>query len=149
MSQNHQNQDMNKPDSSASTTLPQQLKEGAAGLFYISETDAPFELVQLPHVQDSALLPAALMELQDTAEGTKVETQTLPSFFRNMTTADPDAEGGEDDTARRFRDLQELMEQNLEEVKVYRIGSRRIHAFILGRTAAGDFAGLRTFLVET
>lgn len=140
---------MNNPDSTATPALLDQLRAASDGMFYISETDSPFEVVFFPQVQDSSLLPATFAQLPEIAEDAAVEVVELPYFFRNMTTADPDAGEEEEHTARRFRELQDLLEQRLEEVKVYRVGKRRIQAFILGKTAAGDYAGLKTTLVET
>ncbi|GAB3530058.1 nuclease A inhibitor family protein [Pontibacter brevis] len=141
---------MNNPDSPAIQPLLQELSAASDGLFYISETDHPFEAVHIPQVQDSSALPAALAQLPDVPEDAIVEVVDLSYFFRNMTRVEePDAGEEERKSAHRFRELQELLEQRLQEIKVYRIGKRRIHAFILGKAATADFAGLRTVLVET
>ncbi|MFD3000894.1 nuclease A inhibitor family protein [Pontibacter toksunensis] len=140
---------MNNQNIPETTYLLQQLRTASEGLAYVSETDHPFEVVHLPDVKDSNSLPSALKNMAALPEDEKVETVELPYFFRNLTRDEPEAGEEENNTARRFRKLQELLEQNLQEVKVYRMGKRRIKAYILGRTGAGDFAGLQTMLVET
>lgn len=140
---------MVNPDSTATTDLLEQLQAAAAGLLYISETEHPFEVVHLPHVQDSSMLAAALSEQPEVPENTEVETVALHDFFLPMTQEAPDAGEEERKATQRFRELQELLEQNLQEAKVYRLGHRQIQAFILGQTATGDYAGLKTKLVET
>lgn len=140
---------MNNQDSPGTEDLLPQLRAASEGLYFMSETDHPFEVVRFPDVQDSAELPAALTKQPEVAENAEAELVELPYFFRNMTREEPDAGEEEKNTARRFRELQAFLEQHLQEVKVYRIGRRRIQAFILGRTATGDFAGLKTMLVET
>lgn len=140
---------MNNQDSTGTADLLPQLRAASEGLYFISETDYPFEVVHLPDVQDSADLPAALTEQAEVADNAAVDMVELPYFFRNMTREEPDAGEEEQNTARRFRELQAFLKQHLQEVKVYRIGRRRIQAYILGRTATGDFVGLKTMLVET
>lgn len=140
---------MNNPDSSSASALLEQLSAASDGLLYRSETDSPFEVVHFPQVQDSSALPAAIAQLPDMPEGLKAEVVELPYFFRNLIRDDADAGEEEVNIAHRFRKLQDLLEQRLEEVKVYRVGKRRIQAFVLGKTATGDYAGLKTTLVET
>ena len=140
---------MHQQDPTATADLLQQIQAASDGLFFVSEADYPFKVVHLPHVQDSSLLPAALVEMVEMKEEEEIEVVELPYFFRNMTREEPGAEEEEIKTARRYKELQELLEQHLQEVKVYRIGRRRIQAFILGKTPSGDYAGLRTTLVET
>lgn len=127
----------------------QQLQAASDGLLYISETEHPFEVVHLPQVQDSSMLITALHEQPEVEENSEVETVALADFFQPMTQDLPDAGEEEIKVAQRFRDLQALLEQHLQEALVYRLGQRRIQAFILGKTAIGDYAGLKTKLVET
>ncbi|WP_162053282.1 nuclease A inhibitor family protein [Pontibacter pamirensis] len=140
---------MNNSDSASTSALLEQFRAASDGLLYRSETDSPFEVVYFPQVQDSGALPAAIAQLPDMPEGVKAEVVELPYFFRNMVRDDPDAGEEEVSIAHRSRELQNLLEQCLEEVKVYRLGKRRIHAFVLGKTATGGYAGLKTILVET
>lgn len=140
---------MNTQYNAGTTDLLQQLKAASDGLLFMSETDHPFEVVHLPDVQDSNALPAALTQLSEAPDDGQVDVVELPYFFRNMTSEEPGAGEEENNIARRFRKLQALIEQNLQEVKVYRLGKRKIQAYILGKTGTGDFAGLKTVLVET
>jgi hypothetical protein len=79
------------------------------------------------------------------SEGAKIED--LPYFFHHHTTTDS---GFVDEkTAQRFRELQTDIENDLQVVKVYRMGDRKITACILGKTSAGDIVGLKTTVIET
>lgn len=80
-------------------------------------------------------------------DGPKVEVEELPHFFRHHT----DAESGyvDKETAQRFQDLQTFLQQSLRDVKVYRVGERRITALIVGKTDSGEIAGLKIYLIET
>ncbi|MBF9254036.1 nuclease A inhibitor family protein [Pontibacter sp. 172403-2] len=140
----------NNNASAATAALLEGLRQHAQGLLYQSETDAPFEVVHFPAVSESGA-PAAteLAAWAGKPAQEKVETDTLPHFFRNMTREILGEEEGVMQNAPRFKQLQEFLELHLHDVKVYRVGHRNITAFILGRTQAGDMAGLKTTLVET
>ena len=140
---------MNNQNFPATTDLLQQLRAASEGLLYISETESPLEVVHLQEVQDSSSLPATLINRTEMPEDTEIEIVELPYFFRNMTREEPEEGEGENQTARRYKELQEFLEQNLLEVKVYRLGKRRIQAYILGKAATGEYAGLKALLVET
>jgi len=143
---------MSNIDASAATAaLLEGLRQHTHGLLYQSETDAPFEVVHYPAASVTGGAPAAtaLATWAGKTAQEKVETDTLPHFFRNMTRETPDLEEGVMQAALRFKQLQEFLELHLQDVKVYRVGHRNITAFILGRTQTGDMAGLKTTLVET
>ena len=52
-------------------------------------------------------------------------------------------------SAARFAALKTLLQANLTDLTVVRFGSRNLSSFIVGRTAAGELAGLLTGQVET
>jgi hypothetical protein len=78
-----------------------------------------------------------------------VQEQELSYFFRNHTRQDPTFSAEKNGTARQFEHLQAVLEQDLKEVKVYRIGEIRVQAFILGRDPEGHLSGLKTTQIET
>ena len=122
------------------------IKEAAQGLRYISETDHPFEVRELDpnkHVAESVLA------LCNREPGTQVEKQTLDYFFRNMVKVYPGASDEEQALAKRFMQLQVLLQQKLEDVEVYRLGEITIDAVIAGKLENGNLLVLKTKLVET
>jgi hypothetical protein len=58
---------------------------------------------------------------------------------------------GEEEKAavQKYRRLQDAVQKNLADPKVFRVGQRNVTVFIVGRTDEGDAAGLRTTAVET
>lgn len=124
----------------------QQIKKASEGLYYMSETDAPFQLVETAEEADPK---RAALNLFGNNENEPVEEVTLEHFFRNAVKIHPDAGTEQQQTAQRFIQLQTILQQNLKEVKVYRIGSIQIKAYILGKLPDGTCAGLSTQLVET
>ncbi len=51
--------------------------------------------------------------------------------------------------ARRFQALLRLLKENLDDLKVYRVGTINIAVYIVGRTVTGNWVGLSTRVVET
>ncbi|WP_368408996.1 nuclease A inhibitor family protein [Hymenobacter sp. BT730] len=124
-----------------------QLQQLTKGLFYISESDAPLEAVSLA-APDGALTDKALMKLVGKPDDTKVETQELTYFLRNHT-AD-DGVLGDPALANRFKALQMFLKQELQDVKVYRLGAGpQVAVYALGKTDNGKLAGFKTVLTET
>ena len=122
-----------------------QIAKAAEGLLFISETDHPLEPIELQGND----IEKELERLTESNEGTSVETQTLEYFFRNMVRVYPSYSGLQIQTAERFKSLQDLLQRKLKDVRVYRLGTIQIDAFIIGRLADGRYGGLRTKLVET
>lgn len=122
--------------------MNQEIVKAAEGLLFISESESPMEYITLP--SDKNLL-GQLRSLSTHKDG-KVETQTLPYFFRNMTR---DLEGSDPAVTEKFRQLQQVLERNLTDLHVYRIGEVQVDAFIIGKLPDGSYAGLKTHLIET
>lgn len=124
----------------------QEIRKASEGLYYISETDAPFHPVEAAEAADPK---QAALKLSGNNENEPVEEVTLEHFFRNAVKIYPDVTPEQQQTAQRFIHLQTSLLQNIKDVKVYRIGSIQIKAYILGRLPDGTCAGLSTQLVET
>ena len=122
-----------------------ELRRLSEGLLYVSETDAPLEAVFFP-ASFGAAPTAGEVAAWAGKEGT-VETMELGTFFRPMTHNTETTVDRE--TAARFQVLQAYLEQHLDEVKVHRIGRRRMTALVLGRATNGEWVGVKTELVET
>lgn len=124
----------------------QEIEKASEGLYYISETDAPFHLIETAEYADPK---QAAFKLSGNDENEPVEEVTLEHFFRNTVKNYPDATPEQQQMVQRFIQLQTTLLQNLKDVKVYRIGSIQIKVYILGKLPDGTYAGLSTQLVET
>ncbi len=124
----------------------QQIQGAAQGLFFLSESDHPFEIVQL---KQQGSIENELSGLANKPAGTDIEKITLDYFLHNMTEINPDATSEQHDIAQRFNRLQDILKEKLSDIQVYRVGSIQIDAFIIGRLNDGTYAGLRTKLIET
>ncbi len=125
----------------------QSIKKAADGLLFISESDHPFELV---HIEDNpSSIENKIMQLAKKPAGTTIEKQDLDYFFRNMVKVYPEFSTAQKNTARRFADLVKVLKENLTDIHVYRVGDVQVDAFIIGQLKNGQYAGLRTKLIET
>jgi hypothetical protein len=128
------------------TTLLQTIEDAARGLLFPSESDFPIE----PFLYgDQRPTPAALLERRGLAPDTNVDETTLEDFFAGLTEAPKDASEEERASAGRFRSLMKLLEKNLDDIRVYRLGKVDIEVVVLGRDASGTWLGVRTNVVET
>jgi hypothetical protein len=114
------------------------LKKASKGLVFVSETDAPLEPFVWPN--GGTLTPERLLELAGAEKGTGVEQLTLPDFFRAVPSEDK----------AKFQALAKTLQEQLSGIKVYKIGDEaEKQVYIVGKTADGRWAGLKTTVVET
>lgn len=154
--------------------LRKAVEKATEGLVFISEGDAQVLFVGAPGSQVTEVTPEAVVALLSAQhdgrtdlylgstgplaplDGRPVEVRDAGSFFANrVQPSDP-----EDKTsvryARQWRELQKVLTQELQDLRVIRFGdpewgtmSGGISVFIVGRTAAGELAGVLTGSVET
>ncbi|UOQ75017.1 nuclease A inhibitor family protein [Hymenobacter cellulosilyticus] len=133
--------------SDATDPTSQQLQNLTQGLQFVSESEAPLEVVSY-EAPGGALTEAALLKITGQPASASVETVDLMHFLRNHT-AD-DGVLGDPELANRYKALQMFLKQELEETKVYRVGTGpQVQAYALGRTTDGKLAGFKTVLTET
>jgi histidine triad (HIT) family protein len=136
-----------EPAAAAADSSTAQLQQLTRGLVFMSESDAALEPVSYD-APAGPLTDAALLQAVGAEAGSKVETQELTLFLRNHT-AD-DGVLGDPAQANRFKALQMYLKQELQDVKVYRVGTGpQVQAYALGRTESGKLAGFKTVLTET
>jgi hypothetical protein len=115
-----------------------ELKKASKGLVFTSETDAPLEpfLWKNP----GKLTHEQLVELSDAEEGSDVEEMSLDDFFRAVPQED----------RPQFDQLAKVLKQRLTGVKVYKVGDEaEREVYIAGQTPEGQWAGLKTTVVES
>ncbi|UQA58364.1 nuclease A inhibitor family protein [Polyangium aurulentum] len=121
------------------------IEEAARGLLFPSESDRPL----LPYrFGPEEPTPEAVLRARGLPAETPVEEVSLASFFEGVTQA-PEGAAEEDATAERFRALVALLERELTELRVLRVGKVDIDALVLGRHPSGEWIGVSTQLVET
>ena len=123
------------------------IERACEGLFYLSETDAPV----LPFAGSAATGVTQEVVLQQTgiSAGQQIEEQSIAVFFDRLTAIKDWFGEAEKARAKKFRDLQKLVEENLRLAKVFRIGTIRVRIFAVGIDAEGRLMGVSTEAVET
>jgi hypothetical protein len=127
--------------------LVEELKQLTGGLLWMSESDYPFETVLwegLPEISTKFLCG-----LSGQAEDTPVEIVSVDDFFRNaVSEASWRAEASRRE-AKRYRGLVQTLKDNLEELRVYRVGKINMPVYIVGRNKTGNWLGISSRVVET
>jgi hypothetical protein len=127
--------------------LSDRLKSLTEGLSYQSESDYPVE----PYAREAGKGAPSAEEFAAGREGEDAAVRELDfdSFFSNAT----QEQDWQDDEARarakRFQALVEFLKSNLKDIKVYRVGGVEADVYVVGKTDSGDFAGVKTKVVET
>ncbi|MFO1019655.1 MAG: nuclease A inhibitor family protein [Planctomycetales bacterium] len=120
-------------------TTKQDLTRLVAGLLYPSESDEPFEVVELPPGADPSH-PETISNPLGLPSAGPVKTTTVEKFFA-------DIHGGEQDV--QLDTLAAYLRQNFTDLTVLRIGNINVTVLVLGRDSTGTWGGLRTTSVET
>ncbi len=144
--------------SSASTdqALLDQLTEALSGLTWVSETDAPFDVVlwetwdkEESDQQELAALPseAQFLKRAQLPPETPVKQRDLKTFLDPV--IHPIYPPEYPAVPERFQAVEDILLQNLQQIRVYRCGIGEIELYILGRTPNGGWIVLHTTAVET
>jgi nuclease A inhibitor-like protein len=117
------------------------------GLLNLSESDYPFETVELADPQGSGTItPAHLLALLAMDPLLKTETRTIPVFFDDLLNNSPDS--------AQYQMVLDALQAELTDLTMIRIipappHSSEIQVHVLGRTTCGEIAGLKTVAIET
>lgn len=129
------------------TALSDRLKSLTEGLSYQSESDYAVE----PYAREAGKGAPSAEEFAKGREGEDAAVRELDfdSFFRNYT-AEQDWWGDEERAvAAKFQALVKFLKESLKDIKVFRVGGVDADVYVVGKTASGDFAGVKTKVVET
>jgi len=114
------------------------LQKAVKGLAYTSETDAPLEAFVWD--EERGLTKKMVLDVAGFEQNTAIETDTLEDFFQAVPPEDK----------AKFDELAKTLQEQLSSIKVYKIGDEaEKQAYIFGKTAGGQWAGLKTTVVET
>src|SRR5205085_1035556 len=97
-----------------------ELTQATDGLLFMSESDYPFEPVRWP--DQTELTPDAVRRLTGSDESAPIETQSVNDFFRPAATEADWKNAQQLAAARRYQALVGWLQDNLADVRVYRIG---------------------------
>ena len=124
-----------------------ELEQATEGLLFMSESDRPFELVRWEGTDE--ISSSHLRQLTGEAEDAPVTVQSLEDFFRTAASEEDWHNAEQRADAKKYQALERLLKENLNDIKVYRVGETSIPIYIVGKSASGSWLGLSTRVVET
>lgn len=132
-----------QPINKMSKSVIDLLKQTIEGLFMPSESEYPFNVVywEFFNLNETTIQ-------QKTGIIGNVRTTTLDDFFQGVTKQEDWYEEEERNVAKRFESLVLVLKNNLAEAKVYEIGNKEVHAYILG-TKDNEIIGISTVMIRT
>ena len=126
-----------------------ELGRAAEGLLYMSETDSALEPVRVEGEGGGGPSGRQLRQLAAKPADAPVEITDTKRFFGNAVAEDDWKGEAEIAGARRFQNLVRVLNRELSDLRVYRVGEVQIRAYVLGKSPSGSWLGLSTLLVET
>jgi hypothetical protein len=115
------------------------LEKASKGLLFPSESEAPLKAFLWKGTGDN-LTPDRVRELAGAAKGESVEQTSLDELFATVPAED----------RPQFDKLAAAIKGQLSGVKVYKVGDEaERQVYIVGKTSDGQWAGLKTTVVET
>ncbi len=118
-----------------------------AGMTFMSESDYPLEVISFGQVGSPTI--DNLRTLTGTAAGTLIEQRDFNDTFNRLTTVYDPNDPYLVEYAQRYLDLRGVLEDNLSELTVIRIGEIQIGVYVLGVTDCGELIAIKTTSIET
>ena len=140
----------NNTTSSESVDLKVDIAAFLEGLFYLSESDEPFEYIEIDLPTETSLLVSDVLMVLQKQKDEVTEELSFEEFM------DPLCEmldwyGDEEKImANRFLNLKNYLLTQLNDIQVFRIGEGRVEIYVLGKVAdCTKWAGVKTVSIET
>lgn len=128
--------------------LFREIQDACEGLTYISETDEPVTVFDGGEVKGDVGSKLILQQIAGEPNEPIREVE-ISKFFERLTTVKDWHGEREKARAKKFLDLQKLIEENLSDPRVFKIGDVRIRIYAVGLESEGRLMGIKTEAVET
>ena len=127
-------------------SLLRELKRLTKGLQFQSESDYAVE----PFAPDAG---RGATSAQEVVASLKANAAARPADFDNFFAAATEEQDWQDADARarvkKFQALVKYLKDNLSGIQVFKVGDTEADVYVVGKTASGNFAGVKTKVVET
>lgn len=127
--------------------LTEQIKTASEGLWYISETDA--EIFPFTGSKADAVTKENLLLQTGKPPDAPVEERDFNQMFERFITIQDWFGDEEKATAEKFAALKNVLERNLTDLKVFKVGRIELDIYFVGLDKEGNLAGFQTKAVET
>lgn len=132
---------------SQQNNLIEQIKNSVVGLYYMSETDA--EIFPFIGKEAESVTKEEILSQSGNAVDSSVEEKGFTEFFARLTDVQDWFGDEEKRTVEKYLILKELLEKNLRDLKVFRIGKTQLDIYVVGLDAEDKLLGIKTKAVET
>ncbi len=127
--------------------LFEEIGKAAEGLFYMSETDA--EILPFSGKKAAEVSKEEILNQTQNSPDTNVEEKKFAEFFERLTKIQDWFGEEETANARKFAALKDLLERNLRDLKVFKIGLIELDVYAVGIDSENILKGIKTKAVET
>jgi hypothetical protein len=127
--------------------LAERIRKACRGLIYISETDEPIELFEGGVVEKVTM--KTVLEQAGHPSNSPAEASDLHKFFTRLTRVEDWYPSERKADAKRFAKLKKILEEDLADTGVFKIGKIRLDVYVVGLDKDGRLIGIRTKAVET
>jgi len=134
------------PEDKVDAPFQRDLKAACRSLTYISETDAdviPFSAEEPATRSIESYLTALEITSKD------VEERDFDKFFDPLTTEKDWHGPREKQRSTRWSKLRDVLKNNLDDIRVIRVGKIRLDIYVAGVDASGRLVGVKTKAIET
>ncbi len=145
--ENEQKHQFTNKEKNFGQSFLQKLKNAAENLIYISETDS--EILPFIGEKSETVSIESLQKQINFAPDVKIEEMDFEDFFENLIKTQDWFEDEENNAAEKFLKLKKLLEENLKDLKVFKIGEIEIKIYVVGLDEDNNLSGIKTEAVET
>jgi Nuclease A inhibitor-like protein len=126
-----------------------QITTAVQDLCWMSEADAPFEVLHWTDISSDGVTPAAFLTYVQLPPETLVETISLDDFLATVTQPQPWHSAEEAQYIQQFEALRTVLVQTLTQIQVYRCGTVEVEIYVVGQGPDLSWLALHTTAVET
>ncbi len=129
--------------------LSDRLRQLCTGLLYPSEADAPIDVYVWKTTERGAMTYDNIAFDLHHPEDVLISESEAEEFFEGVTEVYEWQTPEEVSETKQYQELKEAFFANVTKPVQLWFGENKVDVLVLGRTKEGDYAGLRTFIVET
>jgi hypothetical protein len=126
-----------------------QIAAAVQDLSWMSETDAPFDVLHWTDISPDGVTPEAVLTHAQLPLETPIETISLDDFLDPVTQPQPWHSEEEAQRTQQFEALRTQLAQTLTQIQVYRCGTVEIEIYVVGQGPDSSWLALHTTAVET
>ncbi|MEA5141529.1 nuclease A inhibitor family protein [Arcicella rigui] len=137
-----------KSQKNSKTYLKEQIELLVADLRYPSESDEKIEFFEILDTV-AEISTENFKTFIGKSEETAIQTMDLELFFEPLTRSEDWFTDEEAQWAEDALKLKTVLKKKLQDLQVFRVGETEIEVFVIGKTEAGEWIGIKTLLIET